>query len=154
MSKILISIIVLLFTFAFSGVSHAGQCNITATPLSFGVYDIFNPTPITSTATLSINCKNPPKIATTVTVQLSTGNSGNFSQRNMVSATGAQLLYNIYTDATAANVFGDGNGNSGSPSRIVDKFNPWEINLYGQILPLQNVPVGVYSDTLTATILW
>lgn len=134
---------------------HAGQCNITATPLNFGIYDTLDPVPVTSTATLSIACKNPSKIAVMVTVQLSSGNSGNFTQRNLASTNGDLLLYNVYTDATLSTIFGDdSSGSSGSPSRMVDKFTPWDITLYAQLIPLQNVPVGLYSDTLTATILW
>lgn len=155
MVRLLPHAIMLVLHLVVSGTVFAGQCNITTTPLSFGIYDTLDPVPVTTTASLAISCKNPPKIAATVSVQLSSGNSGNFTQRNMSSPSGSQLLYNVYTDATLSTIFGDGSaGTAGSPIRTIDKFTPWTLTIYAQITPLQNVPTGVYADTLTATILW
>lgn len=143
-----------LLTLAGTSSAWAGQCNITSTPLSFGAYDTLDPAATQSTTSFSVDCKTPPKIAATVTIILSSGNSGNFAQRYMTSSGGAMLFYNLYADASHSKVFGDGSGGSHTATQVVDKFTPWTLTLYGQVPALQLVPAGLYSDTLTATILW
>ena len=144
----------LLLLLAGAPAGWAGQCNITSTPLNFGVYDTLDPVATQSSASLSVDCKNPPHIAATVTIVLSAGNSGSYAQRQMTHAGGAALVYNLYADASLSKVFGDGSGGSQSATRVVDKFTPWTLVLYGRIPPLQKVPPGYYGDSLLATILW
>ena len=138
--------------FTLTGLPSAwgAQCNITATPLTFGSYDTLNPSPLDSTSTLSINCK--PKQPFVVEVQLSAGNSGSFGQRTMTGP--GTLLYNLYTNASMSTLFGDGTGGSTTLTRTVGRNTPWNLNIFGRIPALQSVPAGLYSDTLTATILW
>lgn len=128
----------------------SAQCNITSTPLAFGNYDTLSPTPLDSTLNLNISCK--PKKFFNITVQFSTGASGSFSQRNM-SGPGS-LLYNLYTDPSMSNIIGDGTGGSTTLQRSVDRSNPWNLTIYGRVPARQPVPAGVYTDTLTATILF
>lgn len=137
-----------------SGWSEAAQCNITTTPLNFGVYDPLSSTTLQSNGTLDISCKI--KRATLVTVTLTSGTSGSYAQRSMSATTPVPgtLLYNIYLDSGLSTVLGDGSGGSGTLSQSVDKNNPWNVTIYGAIPPLQNIPAGSYLDTITATILW
>ena len=128
----------------------AVQCDVVATPLSFGTYDPFNPVPLTATSSLNISCK-PPKKIFSITVQLTAGN-GAISQRLMTSSSGDQMLYNVYADSSHATILGDGTAGSISPNRTVTKNTPWNLTLYGNVPALQNLPPGVYADTLTATI--
>ena len=137
-----------------TGIAQAGQCNITTTPLNFGVYDPLAATTLQSNGSLAISCRL--KAANTVTVTLTSGTSGSYAQRSMSATTvpAGTLLYNIYLDSGLTTVLGDGSGGSGSLSQVVDKTTPWNLTIYGAIPPLQNIPAGSYLDTITATILW
>jgi len=135
------------------GIARAGKCNITSTPISFGTYDPFSATTTSGTGTINVRC-NPPKETFLVTIQVNTGNSGTFSQRNMLSASGDELLYNIFSSPGGMSVIGDGNSGSISLTQQVDRTTPWNLTLFGIIPAGQNVAPGVYTDTLTATILW
>ncbi|PLX97425.1 MAG: hypothetical protein C0621_00015 [Desulfuromonas sp.] len=53
-----------------------------------------------------------------------------------------------------SSILGDGTGGSVTLTSIVDKTAPWTINVFGRIDALQVVPLGSFSDTLTATILY
>jgi spore coat protein U-like protein len=132
----------------------AAQCNVVTTPLSFGGYDPLNPAATTSTATININCQTADKNPQIVTLQLSAGASGTPAQRTLNRIGGGTLLYNIYLNAGQGQVLGDGSAGSAAPTRSVSRNLPWSMTIYGNIPGRQNVPVGVYSDTLTATILW
>jgi spore coat protein U-like protein len=131
----------------------AAQCNITSTPMNFGAYDPMSTVPLTATGSFNISCK-PNKQLFNITLQLTSGNSGSFSQRNMASGGGDQLFYNIYANATQTSILGDGSGGSVSLTQTVSRQAPWDLTFYGQIPALQNVTPGVYNDLLTATILW
>lgn len=148
--KSMANLVFVLLTLVPAGAALGAQCDVVATPLGFGTYDPFNPVPLTATSNLSISCK-PPNKAFSVSVQLTSG-SGSFAQRSMASASGGQMFYNIYTDASYLTVFGDGTGGSLSPSRTVTKSSPWNLTLYGRVPAMQNLLPGVYADTLTATI--
>lgn len=130
----------------------AAQCNITSTPMSFGSYDPMSNIPLSATASFNVSCK--PKQTFNITLQLTPGNSGNYAQRNMTSAGGDQLLYNIYANAAGTAVLGDGSGGSVTLMQSVSRQTPWNVTIFGQIPALQNVRPGLYSDILTATILW
>ena len=133
-------------------VGYAGQCNITATPVSFGNYNVFSASPLDATGTLNISCNIPPrKGGATVMVQVDTGN-GSLGQRVMVSGLGDQMLYNLYTDAAMSTVF----GSAGDPAmtQVVDRSTPFTLTIYGRVPALQVLGAGIYTDLLTATILW
>ena len=83
--------------------------------------------------------------------------SGSFNPRRMKRSGGNDLLgYNVYTDVTRTAIFGDGTGGTSlvRPRRPGGGRVPWStsIAMYGRIPPGQDVSVGTYSDTLTATV--
>lgn len=135
-----------------TAVGYAGQCNITATPVNFGNYDIFSSSPLDATGTLNISCNIPPqKGGVVVSVQVDAGN-GSLGQRVMVSGLGEQMFYNLYTNMGMTTIF----GSAGDPAmmQIVDRATPWVLTIYGRVPPLQSLSAGTYTDLLTATILW
>jgi len=148
------TVLVLLLLLIATGDLAASQCSVATTPLSFGGYDPLSSTATATTASIAITCQTPERFPQQVTLQLSAGASGTPAQRTMTSVGGNVLLYNIYLDAGMAQVLGDGTAGSTTPSRQVSRNTPWNLTLYGRIPPLQNLPAGAYSDTLTATILW
>ena len=133
----------------------AFNCNITTTPVNFALYDVLSFTPLDSTGGIAVNCTNPPVKPITVSVTLSAGSSGNFAQRQMRPTTGSgTLLYNLYTTSSMTTVIGDGSGGTEAPTNVVTRPQAWSIPLYGRIPARQNLPPGIYSDILTATVLW
>lgn len=133
----------------------AFNCSMATSPVSFGLYDVFASSPLDSTGGITVNCSNPPQRPITVTVTLSAGSSGSYTQRQMKPATGSgALLYNLYVDTSMTTVLGDGSGGSTVLTNVVTRPITWSITIYGRIPARQNVVPGIYSDTLTATVLW
>jgi len=150
-------LLTLLFTFLgiFKGEVALSQCTINATPVNFGNYDAFSGAPLDAVGTITLNCPGNVGRAT-VTLSVSS-TSGTFNPRRMKRSGGNDLLgYNIYTDTTRRAIFGDGTGGTRlmRPRRPPGPRVPWSasIAMYGRIPSGQDVPVGSYSDTLTATI--
>ena len=130
-------------------------CTVSATAMSFGNYDVFAAAPSDATSTVTTSC-NSFLGASTVTITFSTGQSGSFFPRNLVSGTNI-LDYNLYKTAAYAQVLG--NGNNGTVSTTFSPgcpgfFGtciPYSVTLYGRIPAQQNVVPGSYSDTITVT---
>jgi spore coat protein U-like protein len=136
----------------------AATCSISVTILSFGTYDVFSGTANDSTATLTVGCTqtSAPVISLPVTVSLSTGTSGSYASRQMKS--GANILtYNMYANATRTTIFGDGSAGTATIGGTFGfTFVGQTINgtgtIYGRITAGQDVSVGSYADTITATV--
>ncbi len=135
--------------------AQAAQCDVTATSINFGNYDVFSPIPVDSTASINVTCKipsNSPQAPLPVIISLSPGNSGSFSPRSMQSTGADTLDYNLYTNASMSTIWGDGGGSSSVQTAFVAKDMPWSATLFGRIPAQQNVRAGSYSDTITVTI--
>ena len=133
-------------------------CVISATPVSFGTYDALNTRPTESQGTISYECgthegdlRTPVK---NIQIELSSGSSGNYSSRTLQGG-GDRLQYNVYLDAAHQTIWGDGT----SGTDVLRHSNPqnhqtYTVQIYGRILPQQDVLFGSYTDTLIATIEW
>jgi spore coat protein U-like protein len=135
--------------------AQAAQCDVTATSINFGSYDVFSSIPVDSTASINVTCKIPsdsPQAPLPVVISLSPGNSGNFSPRSMQSTGSDTLDYNLYANASMSTIWGDGGGSSSVQTALVAKDMPWNATLFGRIPARQNVSAGSYSDTITVTI--
>jgi spore coat protein U-like protein len=134
------------------------SCSVSATGLSFGSYDVFAASPITSTTTLSVTCTLTAGGTTTVNyaIALSPGSSSTFVQRQMKNG-GNALGYNLYSDSARTTVWGDGTGSTQtvSGSMQVKPATPTLTNnftVYGSVPALQDAAVGAYSDNITITL--
>ena len=131
------------------------NCNVTATNMSFGTYDIFSATPLTSTATATVTC-NYFWGGGNVTVTFSTGSGGSFTPRTMSNGTNT-LDYNIYADANHTQILGDGtNGTVTYQHTFPGGFFGTATavaTMYGQIPAQQNIPAGTYNDVITITLI-
>jgi spore coat protein U-like protein len=137
--------------------AEAFKCDVTATGVNFGGYDVFSSAPRDSSGTITVICNNPdntdnnnPREDIQVEISLSTGNSGSFSPRQMLSGTGDVLSYNLYSTSFST-IWGDIASNS-SVTGFVNKDKPLDVTIYGRIPPRQNVSAGSYSDIITVTI--
>lgn len=142
----------------FTQPAAAFTCNVNATPINFGTYDVFSPTPKDTTATITVTCKAPPQNPNApipVIISISPGMSGSFAQRQLQRAGGAdQLFYNLYTSPSFSTVWGDGSGSSQTQSNSITSITPWTATLYGRIPARQNVSADSYSDIITVTVDW
>jgi spore coat protein U-like protein len=150
-------LLILLFTFlgVFKVEVAFSQCSMNATPISFGNYDTFSSAPLDAVGTITVNC-GFQVVRATVTLGVSS-TSGTFNPRKMKQSGGSDLLdYNVYTNPARTVIFGDGTGGTSNIllRRPTGPPRDWSgtITTYGKIPPGQNVSVGTYSDTLSATV--
>jgi len=127
-------------------------CNLSTTGINFGIYDIFAAAPASSTGTITITCDKNANV--TVSVGPSP-TSGGFNPRQMQLIAGTDLLnYNLYTDAGQTAIWGDGTAGTSTVLEKAKKNTPSNVIVYGSIQALQDITAGVYSETVTVTIVW
>jgi spore coat protein U-like protein len=130
-----------------SAAAHATRiCSLGASGIAFGV---FSGSQLRTVGSITIVCLGSGNANYTLT--LSTGSSGTYVSREMRN--GANILsYNLYKDPAFTQVFGDGTGPSTSVTGVRNGPETALVSVYGRV-PAQTIPgVGVYSDTITATL--
>jgi spore coat protein U-like protein len=143
-----------LYTLFFFSECYAFNCTIATTPVNFGNYDVFSGTVQDSTGTITVDCKNPEQKPLSVIISIDKGSSGGFTPRQMTSTMGDKLNYYLYTNSARTTIWGDGTGGSATVSSTITKNTILSATIHGRIPAAQNVSVGAYSDTLTATVIW
>jgi len=123
-------------------------CNITANDLDFGNYSAIAGTNLDATSTVEVTCTN----GTSYTVELDQGTTVGGTLTTRLLTDGSDTLdYNLYTTNARTSVWGDGTSSSvtvpGAGSGALQS-----LTVYGRIPASQNVAIGSYSDTVTATI--
>ena len=129
----------------------AVKCSISTVGVVFGTYDVFAPTVLTSTGSVTIHCVGVGSGVAPVSVGLSSGNAGSFQPRTMLRS-GEPLNYNLTLDAAGTNIWGDGTGGSVHFSTSVSNNQTVNTTIFGRIPAGQDVSVGSYTDTIIATI--
>lgn len=137
-----------------SGTAQAqfGNCSISTTPVAFGAYDVFDPSPSYSTGNIQITCFGWLR---TVSVWLSKGNGPSTLERHLVNpqVTSGQnwLTYNLYMDPGHTQIWGDPDPYSYSTvARLF--FVNLSLDIYGRIDSEQDVQAGTYTDAVTVSI--
>lgn len=140
---------------------RAATCTLNATGINFGNYDPTSNAAVTANGSISFRCTGTGT-GDTVSVMLSTGNSGTYTNRTL--ALGTQTLdYNIYADSGYTAILGNGTGGSyylyacygkgsGSPcgnSGGYPSGTTFSGAMYGQMPGGQDVGAGTYTDNLT-----
>ena len=131
------------------------SCSVSAPNISFGSYDVFAGSPITSTTTISVTCTLTGNGTENFdyAIALSPGLSNSFVQRTMTSGANA-LGYNLYSNSTRTTVWGDGSGAAPTVSGSMTltksaRTHTDSPTVYGSVPALQDVGVGAYSDNIT-----
>lgn len=126
-------------------------CSInTASGVSFGNYDALEATPLDQTGSITFQCG--VLYVGTVTVDLSRGNSGTYAYREMRKGVHS-LRYNLYLDAARSQIWGNGTQGSSRYGPVLPLLgSPRTLTIFGRIPAQQASPVGVYSETIVATI--
>lgn len=129
----------------------AKNCVISANPLALGTFDGTND--LAATSTVVVRCTN----GTAYNVDLSKGASPDYAARTMSNGTD-QLVYNLYTDTTYTNVWGDGSTGTvrvaGTGTGFAAATN---LTVAGRLQAASNTgPVGAgnYTDTIVASIVY
>jgi spore coat protein U-like protein len=144
----LVSLFVLAAAMVVGGRCASAQtCSISTTSITFGVYNVFDTLPLTTTGSVNYRCTwwvHKPS------VYLSKGSASSNSPRQMANGAN-RLSYNLYLDAGRTQIWGDPNPYSYS-------VNGWQwlpdvtLTVYGSIPAGQDVPAGTYSDSVIATL--
>lgn len=129
------------------------SCTVTAADVSFGNYNPLSSSNTDSTGSVRVRCTLLVAFGGSYTIALSTGSSGTYTQRTMRNGA-SNLGYNLFTTAARSVIWGNGTGGSSSVTRsfFALLFVDQTTTVYARIPPGQNVPGGVYSDTITATV--
>jgi spore coat protein U domain-containing protein, fimbrial subunit CupE1/2/3/6 len=130
------------------------DCSVTTTPVIFGNYDPFTPTPLDTTGSITVNCDKVQGQPLPVTISISaSSNSGVFIPRQMKHSSRPDVLnYNLYTKQNRTTIWGDGTG--GTSVVVIQGVQQRKETIYATIPPQQNVRGGFYTDSLTVSILW
>lgn len=156
--RVLVSLLVALTWAALPAAAATWTCSVSATGPNFGVYNPFATTPDEENGTVNATCTLLSGGAATVTItdSFSTGSSGTYTNRTLLSGTNA-LNYNMYYDAGYTEIRGNGSGGSqtGGATLNLTAGNPTQSvsgTIYGKINAGQNVAPGTYTDTIVVTI--
>ena len=129
--------------------SAMAACTISTTPVNFGAYDVFSSVATDSTGTVTYNCGRGDR---NITIALDRGGAPTFNPRRMLKVAEA-LNYNLYRDAARTTIWGDGTGGTQS---YFDSNPPNNTNvtvtIYGRVPAGQDVSVGLYTNSVAATI--
>lgn len=144
------------FVMTMSHTLHAAFCDVNVSSISFGNYDVFSTAPLSSTGYISVTCRGQNHKPLAITASITSGGSGGFCPRKMRnSGGGGDLLdYDIFTDASMTNVWGDGTACSSTVPASTTGNGLWNSVMYGRIPAGQDVAAGPYSDTVTVTVTW
>lgn len=154
----LVALFLVAFGFAGAAVSQTDDftvtaevidaCSMTAGDLDFGNYTSISGSNVDATSTVDVTCTN----GTAYTVVLNAGSTsgGSLSARLMTDTTNT-LQYNLYTTSARTTIWGDGSGGTDSVTGTGTGLLQ-SLTVYGRVPASQNVPVGSYSDLVTAEI--
>jgi len=124
------------------------SCTLSATPVAFGPYDVFQVGPTDSTGTITYRCNNNDH---GIRIAISTGTSGTFTNRTLKNGS-ENLQYNLFYGGFAQ-VWGDGTGGT----TTYFQHNPPNnqnvvVTVYGRTPAGQDVGIGSYADTVVVTL--
>jgi spore coat protein U-like protein len=129
----------------------AVNCRINTIAVAFGSYDVFSSSVLTSVGSVSIRCVGIGRGTSPVSVSLNPGNSGNFQPRKMLRDS-ETLNYNLYLDPGGSQIWGDGTSGTQIFSAMTSNNQTLNLPIFGRMPAGQDVSVGIYSDTIIATI--
>ena len=141
----------LLLAMGLASRAEAANCAITeVNAVAFGAYNPFSGASGTATGWITYQC-SLFAILDRVTIDLSTGSSGQYAPwRTLMSGTRA-LNYNLYLDAALTQVWGNGSGSTFRYGPQILPILETRVYVYGYIPPSQNAWQGSYTDTIVIT---
>lgn len=140
------------------------SCSTESNSVNFGNYQPVSGQPLQSTGWVRFECRSLVGLLTTrrvnFKVYLNAGMHGSVAQRMMKSGSHT-LNYNLYTDSTHTTIWDDIGGAGFKGDTFVFRAlvsigtsRAATYTIYAQIPGGQNVAAGVYSDSITVTVLY
>jgi spore coat protein U-like protein len=125
----------------------SSACLVSATDLAFGAYDTTSTSPNDNVSAVTVACT----IGTPYEVGLSAGGGASATMANRKMTSGVNVLeYSLYSNAGHTSVWGNTVGTDALVATAV--LLPTAHTVYGRVPALQNVPAGIYSDTITVAV--
>ena len=135
-------------------VAQAINCQVTVSPLVFGLYMPGQSSPLDAVAEISVRCMARPG---NYAVTIGPGFSGNQLMRTLLAGPGDELNYNLYRDAGRTQIWGSGVlptfTVTGSRLRV-GRPTVTTHSLYGRVFSDQFPDPGTYTDSLLVTVLF
>ena len=137
-----------------SSLACGASCSVSAVSVAFGGYNPFRFAHTDTNGNIAVTCTGVPGELVTYSIALSAGGSGTPGMRRLRSGSG-NLSYNLYTSSARTTVWGDGNAGTMLAS---DSFAlsgaqvTRNYPVYGRTFARQNVPVGLYTDSIVVTL--
>jgi spore coat protein U domain-containing protein, fimbrial subunit CupE1/2/3/6 len=134
------------------GAIHVGlevidECTIDTEDIDFGQVGIVQ-SDINTTADITIECTKRTPYA----IALNKGVVGaSTANRQMENGDGDLINYNLYSDSGWGSIWGSVVGTDTVDSASADGADE-VLTIYAKVPSHQNVPIGTYADTITATI--
>ena len=142
-----VSMVGLLLLFARDA---SADCTVSSSGVAFGSYNIFDPSPLDSTGTITVDCTGTYNSA--VIVKISAGASSSFANRKLMSG-GHELRYNLYREASHTTIWGDGSSSTDFAATTPSSGTPFSLTVFGRIPDRQTTAfVGSYSDSPVVTV--
>jgi len=127
------------------------SCTVSATGVAFGVYTPLQATALDADSTIVTSCTGVTG-NNAIYIQLSTGASGNYTTRSLVSGANT-LSYNLYATAATTYIWGNGTGVSYEVETFITPTAPTSnLTVYGQVYSGQDPAPGAYTDNITVTV--
>jgi spore coat protein U-like protein len=122
----------------------SANCTVSASPLTWTAFDTVTGSGADTTTKLSIACTK----GTAANVAMGPGLATANGTRNMKKGSDS-LAYDIYTASDYGTVWSDTSKVSlvAAPSKVAR-----EVDVYGRIVASNDVPAGVYTDTVSVTV--
>lgn len=136
----------------------AVSCTVSTVPARFGVYNPLQTAPLSTTGTINVACTCTVLdcVAFGYRIDVSAGQSGNVSQRELRSGT-KTLQYNLFSDPGFNSIWGTGIGATGGVGvlYLLSLFGSRQpVTVYARLPARQTAQPGAYSDTPVVTIIY
>jgi spore coat protein U-like protein len=121
-------------------------CNIsTAPPMAFGSYNPLKFLDVDAQTSLSVRCTGLG--ARFLRISLGPGLTGDVGNRAL-QRNGVKLYYGLYVNTGRTTAWGDGTAGTFVVQRLVFAGSEFTLPIYGRIPQRQNIPIGLYSDSV------
>ena len=137
------------------GSAFAATCSVSAVSLGFGSYNPLALGHSDTTGNIEVTCEGIPGETVPYSIALNAGSNGSFASRRMRLPSGALLNYNIYTTGARNTVWGDGGAGTlfvSDSVRLLTRRVTRNYPVFGRTFAGQNIPVGLYADTIVVTL--